>query len=252
MERGMPTRSFRAVCSTATSRQLSTSSIGFGRKDNGIFINLTTGSKPSPFWLRYVDSVFRAGEDHSFSGEGDWRQQWINYRDAQTYRNIVQGGPLFPLNSLMLHGIVYAAKAKNLMDDPGHDFADEVRSYFGSGTQLQELYVTSSLLSKEDWDVLAEGANWSRKNAAVLKDTHWIGGDPGRNEPYGWASWNANSAILVLRNPSSRAQQMRIDVQESFELPKGARQHYSMHSPWAADAGRPAVRLDAHHPTSSS
>lgn len=39
------------------------------QEDNGIFINLTTGSKPSPFWLRYVDSVFRAGEDHSFSGE---------------------------------------------------------------------------------------------------------------------------------------------------------------------------------------
>jgi hypothetical protein len=27
--------------------------------DNQVFINLTTGTKPSPFWLRYVDSIWR-------------------------------------------------------------------------------------------------------------------------------------------------------------------------------------------------
>jgi hypothetical protein len=71
-----------------------------------IFINLTTGTTASPFWLFYADSIWRGGEDHDFSGVGTARQRWITYRDAQTYKNIVRKGPLFPLNSLMLHGIV--------------------------------------------------------------------------------------------------------------------------------------------------
>jgi len=217
-------------------------------QDPDIYINLTTGTKPSPFWLRYADSIWRSGNDHDFIGEGTWREKWITYRDAQTYRNIVQGGPLFPLNSLMLHGLIYAQKADHLSDDPGHDFAAEVHSYFGSGTQLQEMYITPSLLSKSDWDVLAESAKWSRNHASILRDTHWIGGDPGKGQVYGWASWNANSAILVMRNPAAHAQQISIDVQDAFELPHGAKQQYTMHSAWRADARKPSVTLAAHQP----
>ena len=174
------------------------------QQSSQLFINLTTGTWPSPFWLRYADSIWRAGEDHDFSGEGTWRQRWMNYRDAQTYANIVQKGPLFPLNSLMLHGIIYAKDAEHLADDPSNDFAAEVHSFFGSGTQLQELYLTPSLLSTANWDVLAESARWSRTNAGTLVDTHWVGGDPGKGEVYGWASWSPQKAILTLRNPTSR------------------------------------------------
>ena len=67
-------------------------------------------------------------------------------------------------------------------------FLNEVHSYFGSGTQLQELYITHSLLSKEDWDMLAEAAQWARRNAEVLIDTHWIGGDTRQLQVYGWAA----------------------------------------------------------------
>lgn len=218
------------------------------RADSQLFINLTTGTKPSPFWLRYADSIWRSGSDHGFSGEGSWRQKWITYRDEQTYHNIVQGGPLFPLNSLMLHGIIYAQYAEHLNDDPEHDFAAEVHSYFGSGTQLQEMYITPSLMTDADWDILAESATWARRNASILRDTHWIGGDPGKGEPYGWASWAENSGILVLRNPSAQPQTMRVDVAQAFELPEGAAQSYAMHSPWAADSGKASVRLEAHQP----
>jgi len=78
-----------------------------------IYINLTTGTYPSPFWLQYADSIWRGGEDHSFLGVGSWRQRWITYRDADTYSGIVMSGPLFPLNSLMLHGLIYAQHANH-------------------------------------------------------------------------------------------------------------------------------------------
>lgn len=215
------------------------------QRENGIFINLTTGTKPSPFWLAYADSIWRSGEDHDFDGQGSWRQRWITYRDEQTYRNIVQGGPLFPLNSLMLHGIIYAAKAEHLATDPGSDFKAEVHSYFGTGTQLQEMYITPSLLTKADWDTLAESARWSRSNAATLLDTHWIGGDPGKGEVYGWASWSRAKGILTLRNPSPNPQSISIDVQQAFELPPKAVQQFHGHSPWSADKGKPVIELTA-------
>jgi hypothetical protein len=213
-----------------------------------LYINLTTGTYPSPFWLFYADSIWRGGDDTEFSGVGTSRERWITYRDADTYDEIVKAGKLFPLNSLMLHGIVYAQKAPHLSDDPGNDFRNEVHSYFGSGTQLQELYITPSLLKPADWDTLAEAAKWSRTNAATLLDTHWIGGDPRWLNAYGWAAWSPAKGILTLRNPSAKPQTISIDIGEAFELPKGAATRYAAHSPWAEDASQPAVELTAGQP----
>jgi hypothetical protein len=208
-----------------------------------IYINLTTGTYPSPFWLRYADSIWRGGEDHSFAGVGSSRQRWITYRDAATYRYVVREGPLFPLNSLMLHGLIFAKHAKDLDTDPNGDFTSEIHDYFGNGTQLQEMYITPALLQPGDWDHLAEAAKWSAENAGTLVDTHWIGGDPAELEIYGWASWSPAKGILVLRNPSDRKQSIDIDVARAFELPRGAAQRYSANSPWNDDASEDAYPL---------
>jgi hypothetical protein len=213
-----------------------------------LFINLTTGTWPSPFWLFYADSIWRGGDDTEFAGVGTDRERWTTYRDGETYRGIVKRGRLYPLNSLMLHGIVFAANAPHLSTDPGHDFANEVRSYFGTGTQLQEMYITPSLLSEADWNVLAESAKWSRSNASTLVDTHWVGGDPLWLQVYGWAAWSPQKAILTLRNPNAQAQDFILDVAQAFELPTGAPRKFSAHSPWAADAAQPAIELDAGEP----
>lgn len=210
-----------------------------------LYVNLTTGTFPSPFWLRYADSIWRGGEDHSFAGVGTNRQQWITYRDGDTFRGVVSRGPLFPLNSLMLHGLIYARRANKLDTDPGNDFGSEIRAYFGTGTQLQEMYVTPALLSQANWDTLAEAANWSRRNADVLVDTHWLGGDPRRLEVYGHAAWSPRRGILSLRNPSDKPQTIAIDVGRAFELPEGARTSYSARSPWRDDGSRPAIELRA-------
>ncbi|MBV8673446.1 MAG: enterotoxin [Acidobacteriaceae bacterium] len=197
------------------------------QEKNGIFINLTTGTHPSPFWVFYADSIWRGGEDSSFTGEGTWRQRWITYRDEQVYRNIVQKAPLYPLNSLMLHGIIYAKQAEHLNDDPGDHLPEEVRTYFGSGTQLQELYVTPALLQSKNWDLIAEAARWSRERASILEDTHWIGGDPGKLEIYGWAAWSPDGWVITLRNPSSQPQSYALNLKAALELPDDAPNSYS-------------------------
>jgi hypothetical protein len=208
-----------------------------------IYINQTVGTWPSPFWLLDVDSTWRAGADHAFTGKGSDRQQWITYRDAQTYKNVVQRGPLYPLNSIMLHGIIFATNASKLTATSDADFADEVHSFFGSGTQLQEMYITPKLLNSKNWDDLAEGAKWSRANAAVLVDTHWVGGNPGNNEVYGWASWTPRKGILVLRNPDDKAATFSANLKRIFELPEGATKTYHLRSPWKNDRSQPAIKI---------
>jgi len=212
-----------------------------------LYVNLTTGTTPSPFWLQHADSIWRGGEDHSFAGVGSYRQQWITYRDAATWQHIVRRGQLYPLNSLMLHGLIYAKAAKNLNLDPDHDFPSEVRSYFGTGTQLQEMYVTHSLLSAADWDALADAARWSRANADILVDSHWIGGDPSRLEIYGWASWSPRGGIVTLRNPDKSPRTFDLDVRTAFELPSGAAETYTARSRWKTSASDLALLADQPH-----
>jgi hypothetical protein len=213
-----------------------------------IYINQTTGTWPSPFWLLYVDSTWRGGADHDFRGQGSPRQQWITYRDWQTYQNVVQRGPLYPLNSLMLHGIICAGNALKLEKTEDRDFTDEVHAFFGSGTQLQELYLTPSSLNQHNWDDLAEAAKWSRANANVLVDTHWIGGDPGKGQVYGWASWSSRKGILVLRNPCDKPTSFTADAGALFQLPEGAASSFTASSPWKKDRGRAPIELRAGEP----
>ena len=212
-----------------------------------IFVNLTTGTYPSPFWLNYCDSIWRGGYDHNFTGVGTHRQKWITYRDADTYAGIVTAGPLYPLNSVMLHGVLYAQHAKHLSDDPGHDLRSEIASYFGSGTQLQELYITPSLLTSQNWDDIGDAARYSAGNADVLRDTHWVGGNPDRLDVYGWASWAPRKGILTLRNPSSKPQSIPIDVARVFELPEHAPKRYALQPAWADAPAREILQAGREH-----
>lgn len=221
--------------------------------DAQVFINPSTGSWPSPFWLRYADSIWRQGSDANVQGKGSMRQKWITYRDSEVYHGILQRAPLYPISSLMIHGIFINHLPFENPYDPAspkqtyepEDVVDEIRSFFGTGTNLQELYIAPDLMTPAAWDVLAEAANWSRQNADVLADTHWIGGDPAKGEIYGWASWDKRKGILSLRNPSDKAATIALVIAQAFELPAGAAKAYSLKSPWKEDAATAPIRLAA-------
>lgn len=204
--------------------------------DPNIFINITVGTWPSPFWLNHIDCTWREGNDMGYEGPGNDREQWITYRDAQTWRGVVSKAPLYPLNSIMNHGICLSdghSFPKRALKG-GTDLRHEVRSYFGSGTALQELYVKPAITPAETWDQIAEAAKWSRANADILVDTHWIGGNPsGGRDVYGWASWAPRKGLVTLRNPSDKPQTFNLDIAAAFELPAGAPTRYAVASAYA-------------------
>jgi len=207
-----------------------------------LFVNVTTGTWSSPYWLWYCDSTWRAGSDWGTFGWGSKRQQQVTYRDNETYHNVVLRAPLYPLNSLMTQGVMFANHG--LPDEP-NGLVEDIRAFFASGTNCQELYITPSLLDSQTWDALAEAAKWSRDNSDVLLDTHWIGGDPAKGEVYGWASWSRRKGTMSLRNPHDKPGRITLDIGKAFELPPGAAQKYSLESPWQNDANKAAIVLSA-------
>lgn len=218
--------------------------------DPELVINITVGTWPSPFWLNHIDCTWRGKDDVYFEGPGHEREQWITFRDAETWRGVVSKAPLYPLNSIMTHGICLADGLPTVVKalQGGTDMRHEARSFFGSGTLLQELYVKPANTPPEAWDHIAEAAKWARAHADVLVDTHWIGGNPtGGKEVYGWAAWSPRKGVITLRNPSDQEATYSLDIQSAFELPDAAAKTYQVKGAYA-DAPSPIEQATAGQP----
>lgn len=206
------------------------------RENPRLFINTTVGTWPSPFWLNHVDSTWRSGTaDVGWTGKGNDREQWITFRDGACYNVIVKPGPLYPLNSIMHHGMVLGTKFQAERVSKGQDgkqdnrdLKNDARIYFGSGANLQELYLTPAMMDKKAWDDVAAGARWARRFQDVLADAHWVGGNPDQLEPYGYAAWSPRGCTLALRNPDDRPRSIELDAGTVFEPVPGQPAVFSM------------------------
>lgn len=231
-------------------------------EDEDVWINLTTGTWPSPFFLLWADSIWRGGPDIA-TRPRDWfgplrasdklaivegrfvtppldrigldgltgRQRWIRWRSMVVYILVVQRSTFFPLSQLMIHGVIVASHGDalhwGLSKFDVVDFTQEVWSFVAMGLQLQELYVAPRHMTSEAWDILAEGLKWSRRNAEVLRDSHWAFGDVSNQEVYCIASWDVQNSkgFLFFHNPQGVASRsMPFSLQEVLELPEAQRQ----------------------------
>lgn len=218
-----------------------------------VFINCTVGTWASPYWTFFADSVWRQGDDSSFSGKGNARERWINYKDSLVYDRFASRSPLFPVNSLMYHGVLLGPTANpGKMPPPAKDLASfqhEMRMAAGYASGLGELYVTPELMTPEAWDGLAECIRWARAKQEVAVDSHWIGGDPRKNEIYGFAAWHpTKGGVITLRNPDDKPQVCSLTLADAFELPAGAASDFVLRSPWKSDAGNTPIKAVATAP----
>lgn len=201
------------------------------RKRSDIFFNTTVGTWASPFWFHMTDAVWRQEGDFGTIGVGDDREQWITYRDRLVYQNFVDRSPMCPINSIMTHGFIlsrFGAVSKT-MDYDG--ILREMRCAFGCGSSMVELYTDYQLLDTITdgngnagtlWKQLADCMDWQQRNADVLPDIHWVGGNPwdGKHANiYGWASWNGKKSTLTLRNPDTSKQTFTMTLRKTLDIP---------------------------------
>ena len=198
-----------------------------------IFFNTTVGTWASPFWYQISDATWRQEGDYGEAGNNSIdREKWITYRDRLVYQNYVTNSPMCPINTLMTHGFIFTkfgAVSKNMQYEPA---LRELRAAFVCGSGMVELYADYELMNTVGdgklWADLAECVAWQKKNADVLPDAHWVGGNPwtgSAQEVYGWASWNGAKATLALRNGANNAQTFTFTLREALEIPaniKGA------------------------------
>lgn len=192
-----------------------------------IYLNTTCGSWASPFWFRYSDCVWRQENDFDRIGNmGDERDKWITYRDRLVHEVFVEGAPLFPINTVMIHGTIITKNGPpKVMSKEPANCVKEMRTAFGSGSGLQELYVDRDLLDQDNgrlWDELAACIKWIRRNQDVLADVHWVGGNPWNGtdgDVYGWAAWNRKKSTLTLRNSSDKPKTLRTTLRQILDVP---------------------------------
>ncbi len=197
-----------------------------------IFLNTTVGTWASPFWFQFTDAVWRQENDYGEIGnQGTDREKWITYRDNLVHQNFVTNSPLCPINTLMTHGFILTKYGSVSRDMSYAGIVRELRCAFACGSGMVELYNDydqTSTVSDDThpagslWKEIADCIDWQERNADVLPDIHWVGGDPwtgAKSEVYGWASWNGKKATLALRNGQASAQSFTTTLRKALEIP---------------------------------
>ena len=193
-----------------------------------IFFNTTVGTWASPFWYQYTDATWRQENDHDRIGNNSVnRENWITYRDRLVYQNYVTNSPICPINTLMTHGFILTKFGPPAGDSREYKHVlNELRCAFVCGSGLVELYNDYDLMNSINdgklWADLAECIAWQQRNADVLPDIHWVGGNPwdgSKTNVYGWASWNGKKATLALRNGSNKVGTYEFTLREALNIP---------------------------------
>lgn len=203
-----------------------------------IFFNTTVGTWASTAWLNISDAVWRHHNDHGYAGtNSNSREKWITYRDQYIYQHYVVENPLMTINSMMSHGFMLSNYGgPNNMPKDYASVLRELRCAFACGSGQVELYADYKLMNEINggklWEDMANLIKWQRRNADVLPDTHWVGGDPAKEEVYGWAAWNGNKAVLSLRNGKAASQKITFTLRKALNIPSSVKTTVTFHKPF--------------------
>ena len=210
-----------------------------------IFFNTTVGTWASPFWYQISDATWRQENDHDRIGNNTLkRENWITYRDRLVYQNYVTNSPICPINTLMTHGFMLTQFGPPAGDERDYDAVlREMRCAFVCGSGMVELYndyaLMNSINNGQLWADLAECIAWQKRNADVLPDAHWVGGNPWTGsaaQVYGWASWNGTKSTLALRNGSNDQKNFTFTLRKALNIPANVNGSIVLRSSFASQA----------------
>ncbi len=195
-------------------------------KNPGIFLNITSGTWLSPWWLKYANQIWMQGYDYGYASVPSIsrRDRAITYRDYVLYDDFKRKQFWFPISNLMTHGIIKGHLQKlGGEKEPIDKFTDNAVLYFARGITMYELYISPDLLTDAEWNAIAGAIKWAKDRFSILSSyTEMIGGDPGKGEAYGYTHFKGHRGILTLRNPSMEAQIVTIKLTPEFGLEKDA------------------------------
>lgn len=170
-----------------------------------IYLNTTSGTWLSPWWVQYSNQIWMDGQDYGFAQVPSisMRDAAMTYRDIVLYEDFRIKDLWFPMANMMTHGIIKGSLERlGGEDDPLDKFTDDVVLYLARGVSMWELYVTPDLLTEGEWNALAQSIKWAKDRFPILAQTEMVGGNPRRREPYAFVHFKGNRGIVAARNPS--------------------------------------------------
>lgn len=208
-----------------------------------VYIVISNGAFLSPWWLQHIDAVWLINVGDHARGEG--RSPQLAYRDNAYYQfaSTERDNAQFPLHSIFNH------EPKKITND---ESPDEFRRYLlmslSRGTGFVELYLHTFSLSESDWDILAEGLQWTHRMFPTFKRSRMIGGDPLQGSVSGYAGWTKDIGYLSLHNPADETREFTITLNRQLGIPPEAVDQgasYLVSSPLEEDVEMLPKRVDA-------
>lgn len=176
----------------------------------GIYLAVTSGLWPSPWWLPYCDTIWMGGKDHDFDKHVPASRGSVfemNYRDAALYRLLVENTNVFPLSAIMTHGIVDARHTVyDVRGENDEGWANYLMNYLGRGTLMRELYITPANLTERRWDILGRGLRWAHGLDDCMANARFILGNPRLGQIFGYAGGDGTRMYASIRNPQLQSQ----------------------------------------------
>jgi hypothetical protein len=194
-------------------------------KNPNVYLNITSGTWLSPWWVKYANQIWMQGADYGYADVPSIspRDAAITYRDFVLYDDFRNQNMWFPIANLMTHGIIKGnLQMLGGKAEPLDKFTNEVLLYFARGVSMWELYISPDILTDGEWDAMGEAMHWARDRFPVLSSTEMIGGDPTKGQTYGYVHFKGSRGILAVRNPSIDAKKLRVELASSAGLDASA------------------------------
>ncbi len=194
-------------------------------KNPDVYLNITSGTWLSPWWVKYANQIWMQGEDYGYADVPSIspRDAAMTYRDLSLYDDFRKNDFWFPVQNLMTHGIIKGTLEKlGGEEEPLDKFTNEVLLYLARGVSMWELYISPDILTEGEWNAMARGIRWAKDRFPILSSTEMIGGDPKLRESYGYVHFKGNRGIIAARNPWIVTDTLRADLSPSYGLDKDA------------------------------
>ncbi len=184
------------------------------------------GFRPSPWWLAYVNTVIGTFGDDAPPGRVPCPVYRESYTTARDFFNL-QGARdvLVPICAQEVLGIVHQTP---------EPFQNDAVVTVLRGHSFLPLYVNPKHMDARRWRFLARLCSWARANAALLAETTavrfggWADDKTSRawerplpRDPYGYAHFEKDRGLVLLRNPWIKPRRVELVLDESMGVGTG-------------------------------
>ncbi len=195
------------------------------RKINpNIYINITSGTWLSPWWVQYANQIWMDAADYAFADVPSIsrRDNAMTYRDYALFDDFHIRNFWFPVSNLMTHGIIKGRLENISKEEPIDKFTNNTVLYFARGVSMWEFYISPDELTNPEWNALSQSVKWAKSRFDILSSTFMVGNNPALGNTYGYVHFKGDKGIIAVRNPKIESDHLTVTLDPEYRLDENA------------------------------